>query len=81
MIPTNNRAPAIRAVRRTGRNEEYTVYGDGTEDLPLGLMYAVPFGDRWRFCPYSGMGDEIEKPTREKLEAGIQRRWNNRYGG
>ena len=73
-------ADAIRSERRTGGDEVYTVFGDATDTWPLGLMYEVPFNSSWRFCPYSGLGKEILKPTREKLEASIQRRWNNRKG-
>lgn len=78
--PRYGDADAIRSERRAGRDEEYTVFGDGTDTWPLGLMYKVPFNGGWRFCPYSGLGKEIRKPTREKLEASIQTRWNNRKG-
>ena len=80
MTAGTDRKNAIRAAPRPTHGEEYTVFGDETDDLPLGLMYKVPFGGGWRFCPYSGLGDEIERPTRAKLEASIQRRWDNRRG-
>ena len=73
-------ADAIRCEPRPGTKEDYTVFGDSTDTWPLGLMYKVPFNGGWRFCPYSGLGKEILKPTREKLEASIQKRWNNRKG-
>ena len=80
MAETSKRSETIRAVKRPARTAEYTVFGDGTDDWPLGLMYKISLGSGWRFCPYSGMGEEIVKPTREKLEASIQRRWNSRRG-
>ena len=80
MRGTGKRNAAIRAAERPTRPGEYTVFGDETDDSPLGLMYEIPLGSGWRFCPYSGMGEEIVKPTREELEASIQRRWNHRRG-
>ena len=80
MTATSERTATIRTVKRPTGTAEYTVFGDSTDDWPLGLMYKISLGSGWRFCPYSGMGEEIVKPTREQLEASIQRRWNSRRG-
>ena len=70
----------IRFTTRKSRPDDATVYGDATENYPLGLLTYLPLAKTWGFFPYPGFGKEIEKPARADVLRVVELRWRRDPG-
>ena len=65
---------------RVTRPDDATVYGNDSEDYPLGLLTYLPLAKKWGFFPYQGFGKEIEKPVKADVLRIVDLRWQRHPG-